>query len=71
MSKSKLFQYAVLKHPKTKKDSEETTGKTEILVAPTVILAADEKTAAMKVAREIPESEMDNLENIEVILLPF
>ena len=71
MPKSKLFQYAVLKHPKTKKDGKEEDAVTEVLVQPTTILAVDEKTAAIKVARAIPEKEMNNLENIEIVLQPF
>jgi hypothetical protein len=70
MAKSKLFQYAVLKHPKTTKEGK-TDGNTEVLVAPTTILAVDEKTAAIKVAKAIPDSEMENLENIEIVLQSF
>jgi len=70
MAKSKLFQYAVLKHPKTNKEGK-TEGNTEVLVQPTTILAVDEKTAAIKVAKAIPDNEMENLENIEIVLQSF
>lgn len=70
MAKAKLFQYAVLKHPK-KTDSNKEEGSTVVLVAPTTVLAVDEKTAAIKVARAIPENEIENLEQIEIVLQPF
>jgi hypothetical protein len=70
MAKAKLFQYAVLKHPKKTNDSKE-EGTTIVLVQPTTVLAVDEKTAAIKVARAIPEAEIENLENIEIILQSF
>lgn len=71
MAKSKLFQYAVLKHPKNTKDGKDGEGTTTVLVAPTTILAVDEKTAAIKVAKAIPDTEMENLEQIEIVLQSF
>jgi hypothetical protein len=68
--KMKLFEYAILLHPKAGKDGQ-TTGKTTILTKPTTLLAKDEKQVGMLVARQIPEQYVDRLELIEVIVRPF
>lgn len=66
----KLFQYAVLYHPK-KNGQEESTEKDRIIVDLKTILAADEKTAAMLAARDIPEDYTGKLEQVEIALRPF
>ena len=69
MAKLNLFEYWVLKHPTEEQEKE---GKiTELLIAPTHILASDVKTVNMKVARLLPENEMDNLDNIQIGVRPF
>lgn len=64
--RSKLFEYAILLHPKDDKDT-----KTSLLKSPTAILAKDEKQVGMLVAREIPNEYLDCLDQIEVIVRPF
>lgn len=69
----KLFEYAVIYQPKTVKDAQgnETQGSAELLVKPTHILAKSDKEVAMRAAREIPETFLDRLDQIEVCVRPF
>lgn len=66
----KLYEYVVLLHPK-KNSKGEFDGDTQMIVHPEVILAADEKVAGLKVAREIPEQHIDSLDRVEIIIRPF
>lgn len=66
MGKLRIFQYAILIHPREKSGL-----KSIMLDEPKTILALDDKQAAMLIARQIPEEHLDNLENIEVIVRPF
>ena len=70
MSRSKLFQYAVLKHPKKTKDTE-TTEKTEILIQPTMILEENEQNVGFKAIRNLKEEDMEDLDRIEILVAPF
>jgi len=53
MSKSKLFQYAVLWHPTEKQEKEEGL-KSKVLVEPKTVLAIDQASASSATDREIP-----------------
>lgn len=70
---SKLFEYAILFHPKTVKDQagNETQGPDVLVKPPTHVLAASDKEVAMRAAREIPEQYLDKLEQVEVCVRPF
>lgn len=70
---AKLFEYAIIFHPKVTKDTSgnETQGADELLVPPKFVLAASDKEAAMRAAREIPEKYVDRLEQVEVCVRPF
>lgn len=70
---SKLFEYAVIFHPKTVKDAQgnETQGPDELLVQPRFLLAKSDKEVAMRAAREIPETYLDKLDQVEVCVRPF
>ena len=71
---SKLFEYAILHHPKVTKDAQgnETQGP-DALVNGGVkqVMATSEKEVAMRAAREIPESLLDRLEEVEICVRPF
>ena len=74
MAKGKLFDYAILYHPKEKKNAageviEEK--KSEIVCQPTTVLAASEQEVAMMAARAIPENLTDKLEQVEIVIRPF
>jgi hypothetical protein len=73
MTKGKLFEYAVLHHPKPKKDlagNEEPT-KSAILTDVTTVLAASSDEVSILAARSIPEEYLDKLEEVEIIVRPF
>ncbi|MCP3684959.1 MAG: hypothetical protein GY861_20040 [bacterium] len=59
-----LYQVALIRKP-TKKQAED--GKLEeLIMEPKAVIAADDKTAAIKACKEI-----DSLDNVEVIVRPF
>lgn len=73
MASKKLFEYAVLYHPKVTKDAQgnETQAPDAILVDPTTILAVDDKQVAITASRAIPESYLDKLDQVEICVRPF
>jgi hypothetical protein len=73
MPKGKLFEYAILYHPKPKKakDGELIEQKSEVVCEPKRLLALDDKQVAMLAARALPEEYVDKLEEIEIIVRPF
>jgi hypothetical protein len=73
MAKGKLYSYAVLFHPKSTRDpgGNDTTPPSEILIKPTDVLAADDKTVAMIATRAIPKEYEQKLDLCEVIVKPF
>jgi hypothetical protein len=71
--KGKLFEYAVLHHPKPKKDvagNEEPT-KSSILTDVTRVLAASPEEVSILAARSIPSDYLDKLEQVEIVVRPF
>lgn len=74
MAKGKLFEYAVLYHPKEKKDAAGNAIETKksILVQPlTPILAVSDKEVAMLAAKSIPAEYDDKLEDVEILVRAF
>jgi len=72
MAKGKLFEYAVIYHPKRKKDEVEagTYPKSSLVVEPTVVIGTDGEVP-MIAARAIPEAYQDKLEDVEIVVRPF
>ena len=70
---SKLFEYAIIHHPKTVKDAagNETQGADVLVKPPTFLLAKGDEEVAMRAAREIPEQYLDKLEEVEICVRPF
>lgn len=68
--KQQLFQYAVLLHPEENKDGK-FTESTKVLIEPKTTLAKDDKTAALLIARQLPEDCIDKLERVEIVIRPF
>lgn len=67
--KQRLFQYAVLWHPN---EAEAKEGKkSEILVQPKIVLAADQNGAQLSAAMDIPAKYKATLEQVEVAVRPF
>jgi hypothetical protein len=74
MARGSLFQYAVLYHPREKKDAagNPTETKKSILVTPvTNILATSDKEVGILAARSLPEEYLDKLDDVEIIVKPF
>ncbi len=71
--KMKLYQYAILYHPLPTKEQTERgeKPKSEIIKDITSIIANDDKGAGMIVARGIPDTFIDKLDQVEIILKPF
>lgn len=73
MAKGKLFEYAVIFHPKPTKEEREagTTPKSELIADLTSVLARDEKEVGIIAARAIPEKFTDRLDDIEIVVRPL
>lgn len=73
MARGKLFEYAILYHPKETKDAagNDTTQPSQMLVTPTTVLSTSDKEVAMKAARAIPEAHANHLDLIEIVVRPF
>lgn len=74
MAKGKLFEYAVLYHPRPTKEQAERNEwpKSQIIVKPTTVMAGTETEVAMLAARAPELAEhVDHLEDVETIVRPF
>lgn len=75
MAKGKLFEFAVIYHPKqkVKKEGEdEPPSKKSVLVkAPESVLATSEQEVGILAARSVPEEYIDKLEDVEIVIRPF
>jgi hypothetical protein len=71
--KGKLFEYAVVHHPKAKKDQagNEEQVKSLLLTDVTQVLAGTPEEVSILAARSIPDDYIDKLEQIEIIVRPF
>lgn len=70
MAKGKLFEYAVIHHPRpAKKDDPEP--KSVLLVEPKRVLVASDQECAIHASREIPEAFLDKLDEVEIVVRPF
>jgi len=71
--RDKLFQYAVVFHPKvTKADTDEARRvRSQLLIEPTTILARDEAEVRAKAYRAIDPQYDEKLDQIEVLVVPF
>lgn len=72
MAKGKMYEYAVLYHPKRTKEQVDlgTWPKSEILVSPVVVIGT-EPEIPMIAARAIPTTHQDKLDDIEIVVRPF
>lgn len=70
MSKSKLFQYAIIWHP-TEKQVKDEGAKSEIIQELTTTLAVDQQGVMMTAAMSIPAKYKDELDQIEIAIRPF
>jgi hypothetical protein len=70
MSKSKLFQYAIIWHP-TEKQVKDDGAKSKLVKALDTILATDDKSVLMTAAMNIPAEYKDQLDQVEIVVRPF
>lgn len=70
MARGKLFEYAIIYHPR-KKEKEEEAKKSVLIQAPKTELASDDKEVAIIAARAIPDEYLDKLQDVEIIVRPF
>lgn len=66
----KLFEFAVVYQPKKKDGGAEKAAAT-ILVPTTLVLARDEKHAAMLAARAVPSTHAEQLDEVDIAVRPF
>lgn len=73
MARGRLFEYAVLYHPKQKKDNagNDITPKSEMIVEPTRVLAENEKEVGIKASRAVPATYDEKLDDVEILVRPF
>jgi len=73
MAKGKLFEYAILWHPK-QTESQRFCGevpKSEIVIEPKLIISTGLDQVSILASRAIPDLHLDHLEEIEIIVRPF
>jgi len=67
--KKQFFQFAVLFHPT---EEEYKTGtRSKVLVEISTIFASDAKEAGILAARQIPETYLEKLDQVEIAVRPF
>jgi len=74
MAKGKLFEYAVLYHPKEKKDAVGNpleTKKSIVVTDVKRIVATSDKEVGMLAAKSIPPEYEDKLDDVEIVIRPF
>lgn len=69
MAKGKLFEYALIYHPKKEKDEEQKPS--ELIGDVKHMIAATPEVVNMRAIREIPDEYAEKLEQIEVAVRPF
>jgi hypothetical protein len=74
MAKGKLFEYAVIYHPKEKKDAAGNALETKrsiVVTDVTRVLATSDKEVGMLAAKAIPDEYNDKLDDVEIVIRPF
>jgi hypothetical protein len=74
MAKGKLFEYAVLYHPREKKDAAGNpieSKKSIVVTDVTRVLATSDKEVGMLAAKAIPDEYNDKLDDVEIVIRPF
>lgn len=73
MAKGKLYEYALLYHPKPEKDAagKDIQAKSSIIKVPVMVLANSPEEVGILASRAIPDEFIDKLEDVEIIVRPF
>lgn len=71
----RLYEYAVIYAPRPMEDKLaaklEAREKSKVLVAPTTVLADDEKEVTLRAAKQIPAEYDDKLADVQIAVRPF
>jgi hypothetical protein len=72
-AKGTLYEYAVIHHPKAKRDGAgfEEQVKSQIITDVTRVLASRPEEVSIIAARSIPEEYLDRIDQIEIVVRPF
>lgn len=68
--KSKVYEYVIILHRETTTKDGEVSYKSE-KIAQDSVLATGEQQALIHASRKIPDSLMEQLDNMEIIVRPF
>ena len=73
MAKGRLYEYAVIHHPKAKKDAagNEEPVKSKLVTDVTRVLASTPEEVSILAARSIPDEYLDKIEQVEIVVRPF
>lgn len=73
MAKGKLFEYAVIYHPKQTKEQNDRgeSPKSVLVTSPTTQLAGSDDEVSIIAARSIPPEHLEHLEDVEIVVRPF
>lgn len=73
MAKGKLFERAVLYHPRPTKEQRDNgeTPKSVVVMKPDYILAASDQEVSIQTARALPEEYLVRLDDVEILVRPF
>jgi hypothetical protein len=71
--RGKLFEYAVVYHPKQTKDQLERGEhpKSVMVLPPQTMVAVSDKEVGMVAARGLPSEYVDKLDDVEILIRPF
>ena len=73
MPHGKLYEYAVIHHPKPKRDvaGNEEPVKSKLITDVTRVLSSSDKEVGILAGRSIPEEYLDKLDEVEIVVRPF
>jgi hypothetical protein len=71
MGKLILYQAAVLWHPDENNEEQYQKEKTKVLIEPHFLLAKNDKSAAYKLSKQIPEEYLEEIDQVEILVRPF
>jgi hypothetical protein len=73
MARGRLFEYALLYHPKQTKDQLERgeEPKSEVIQEPKTVLATSEQQVSVLAARAIPADYVEQIDSVEIVVRPF
>lgn len=67
---ARLFEYAAILQPEEDEDGN-VKEKAKLIVDVTRVLAESEQEVSIRAARELPNSVIEDLDRVEIIIRPF